>query len=366
MLAGRGFDLDGFAYRGGNRDPFTVDLHKGVLRHVFQHNHPVLGLNLEDPGRPSDDEPQEQDPGGHSRPHPPRPLTLRRRDGRHRNIGAFRLLELNQALPRGLRTGLLLKCLARRHGDRRSARHGLWRHGTRAGRCLLRIGSPRLGELRLRSRGRDVPLLEERRQRLRHLAGGLEPPARLLRHHLGHHGGQLDRDLGADEVKRTRVHREVGLVKVPEVLAAERRPAGQEVIESTAEAVDVGPDVGRLGVADLLGGDEVGRAQHLALAGQAAVGLAFAGHLGQAEVEHLDDALLALESEDQVGRLDVAVDHAPLVGVLQAQRRLVDEVAGVDHRERAAGLHHLRQVFPVDVLHGKDDALAEPRWPSTP
>ena len=69
---------------------------------------------------------------------------------------------------------------------------------------------------------------------------------------------------------------------------------------------------------------------------------------------------LPSRGEDQVGRLDVAVDHAPLVGVLQAQRRLVDEVAGVDHRQRAAGLHHLRQVFPVDVLHGKDDALTEP------
>ena len=87
------------------------------------------------------------------------------------------------------------------------------------------------------------------------------------------------------------VHREVGLVQVPEVVAAERRAAGQQVVERAAQAVDVGPDVGRLGVADLLGGDVVGRAQHLALAGQAAVGLALAGHLGQPEVEHLDDRL---------------------------------------------------------------------------
>ena len=46
----------------------------------------------------------------------------------------------------------------------------------------------------------------------------------------------------------------------------ERRAAGEEVIEGAAEAVDVGPDIGSLGVEDLLGGDEVGRAESLALA----------------------------------------------------------------------------------------------------
>ena len=107
------------------------------------------------------------------------------------------------------------------------------------------------------------------------------------------------------------------LVDIPEVVAAKRRSAAEEVIKSAAEAVNVGADVGRLGVADLLGGNIVGSAQHLALAGQAAVGLALAGHLGQAEVEHLDDPLFLLDGEDQVGRkLDVAVDHPPLVGVL--------------------------------------------------
>ena len=70
-------------------------------------------------------------------------------------------------------------------------------------------------------------------------------------------------------------------------------------------------------------------------------------------------ARLPLAGEHQVAGLDVAVDHAVLVGVLQAQGRLVDEVAGVGHRQRPAGLDQLRQVEALDVLHGQDEALAE-------
>ena len=94
--------------------------------------------------------------------------------------------------------------------------------------------------------------------------------------------------------------------------------------------------------------------------GQAAVDLLLAGRLGQAEVEHLDRRLVPLAGEHQVARLDVAVDEPFLVGVLEPQGRLVDEVAGVGHRQRPLGLDHLGQVEPLDVLHREDDALAEP------
>ena len=62
--------------------------------------------------------------------------------------------------------------------------------------------------------------------------------------------------------------------------------------------------------------------------------------------------------QHQVVRLDVAVDHPLLVGVLQAQRRLVDELAGVGHRQRAPRLHQLGQVGPLDVLHREDQQVA--------
>ena len=152
----------------------------------------------------------------------------------------------------------------------------------------------------------------------------------------------------------------MGLVHVVERVRLERRAAGQEVIERAAQAVDVGPDVGTRGVEDLLGGDEVGGAEGLPFRGQAAVDLLLAGRLGQAEVEHLDRRLVPLAGEHQVARLDVAVDEPFLVGVLEPEGRLVDEVAGVSHRQRPLGLDHLGQVETFDVLHREDDALAQP------
>ncbi len=47
--------------------------------------------------------------------------------------------------------------------------------------------------------------------------------------------------------------------------------------------------------------------------------------------------------------------------MLQAQRRLVDVVAGVGDRQRAAGLDQPGQVEALDVLHGEDEALADPQ-----
>ena len=87
---------------------------------------------------------------------------------------------------------------------------------------------------------------------------------------------------------------------------------------------------------------------------------ALALDLGQAEVEHLDHVAVALAGEHEVAGLDVAVDHPVLVGVLQAQRRLVHVIAGVRHGQRPAGLDDPGQVEAVDVLHREYDALAEP------
>ena len=125
------------------------------------------------------------------------------------------------------------------------------------------------------------------------------------------------------------------------------------------EAIDVGPDVGARGVENLLGGDEVGGAEGLPFRGQTAVDLLLAGHLGQAEVENLDRRLVSLAGEHQVARLDVAVDEPFLMGVLEPERRLMDEIAGVGYRQRPLGLDHLGQVETFDVLHREDDALAQ-------
>src|SRR5262249_9622430 len=70
---------------------------------------------------------------------------------------------------------------------------------------------------------------------------------------------------------------------------------------------------------------------------------------GQADVQ--DENLFALEGDDQVGRLDVAVDQALFEGVLQSQGGLVDVIAGLVRRQRAGQFDQPHQVEPLDVLH---------------
>ena len=125
-------------------------------------------------------------------------------------------------------------------------------------------------------------------------------------------------------------------------------------------------------VGDLLRRDELGRAQHAAGAGQMLTAVVrqgrqaepqlgralLADHLGQAEVEYLDQRPAPVVGEHQVAGLDVAVDHPLLVRVLQPQRRLVDEIAGVADRNRPPGPDQAAEVQPRGVLHGEDEAAA--------
>src|SRR5262249_25336481 len=57
--------------------------------------------------------------------------------------------------------------------------------------------------------------------------------------------------------------------------------------------------------------------------------------------------------DEQVGRLDVAVDQAALAGVLQPAGRLADVVTRLPGPPRAGLLDYPAQVRPPDVLHGE-------------
>ena len=83
------------------------------------------------------------------------------------------------------------------------------------------------------------------------------------------------------------------------------------------------------------------------------------GRLRQAEVEDLDRLLVPLAVQNQVVRLEVAVDKSFLMGVLKPERRLVDEEAGMGHRHRPLGLDQLGQVATLHVFHRKQETLAE-------
>ena len=69
---------------------------------------------------------------------------------------------------------------------------------------------------------------------------------------------------------------------------------------------------------------------------------------GQAEVEHLHHPP---RREHQVVRLDVSVDEAVFVGVVQPDRRLPDHLARVRYGQLTLIADELRKVETVDQLH---------------
>jgi hypothetical protein len=76
--------------------------------------------------------------------------------------------------------------------------------------------------------------------------------------------------------------------------------------------------------------------------------------LRQPEVEHLD---LALGGQAHVGRLQVAVDDAGLVRVLDRVGELAEDAERARCRHRA-GLHDVGERLPRDVLHREVVAIA--------
>ena len=123
---------------------------------------------------------------------------------------------------------------------------------------------------------------------------------------------------------------------------------GQEKIERTAQAIDVGPAVHAVTVQGLLRGKIVGRAQHVFVKGHGKRGMLVAGESGQAQVQHLDHFFLI---DQKIGGFDVAVDQAGLVGMVQPVGRLADEVGGDKIIHRSVAFDHLLQVAALDVLH---------------
>jgi hypothetical protein len=81
---------------------------------------------------------------------------------------------------------------------------------------------------------------------------------------------------------------------------------------------------------------------------------------GDAEV---GDEGVAVAGEEQVLGLDVAVDHALLVGVLEGLGRLARDPQRVFYGELALPPKPVAQRFPLDVRHGKPEPLSAPLRP---
>ena len=111
-----------------------------------------------------------------------------------------------------------------------------------------------------------------------------------------------------------------------------------------------------LGVLGLLRRHVVQRPHHLAGAGQRHLQRIPVRELGQTEV---GDLQLAAFVQQQVLRLDVAVDDAVVMGVLQGRADLRHDGQRLARRQPAA-VQQLPQVGPVDVLHQEIEPLIPP------
>ncbi len=127
----------------------------------------------------------------------------------------------------------------------------------------------------------------------------------------------------------------------------ERRPARDQRIEGRPQGINVGrrPHVAPI-PSRLLGRHVVGRTHDLAGTGQSAVILQL---LRQTEIS---DARIAVPVEQDVGRLQVTVDHAAPVGILDGVGNAPSQPGGLSGRQRSVG-QALGEAMSVDKTHRK-------------
>ena len=210
--------------------------------------------------------------------------------------------------------------------------------GSRRGRAPLGRGA-RAHE-RVGARGAEAglahgaQLLHERGHRGLARAGRAAQRTQHDRFEIGRHAGETAR--------RRRVGVLDGVEHLLAVLARERQPAGQHLVEHDAERPDVRAMV-EGGAARLLRRHVGRRSERRARVRQPHV-----LDLGEPEVEHLD-ALVG--RHHQVGGLHVAVHDAGLVGAREALGGLQRELDRLAHRDRPAAGEPRRDRLALVVRH---------------
>jgi hypothetical protein len=107
------------------------------------------------------------------------------------------------------------------------------------------------------------------------------------------------------------------LKDVVEAVRLKRRSADEQVVQCTSKAVSVSTNIGTARVPGLSGSNVIGRTEHRAFVSHAAVNRSLTSDLGQSKIQHLDHSPVTLLRQHQIAWLDVAVDHAELMCVLE-------------------------------------------------
>ena len=142
-------------------------------------------------------------------------------------------------------------------------------------------------------------------------------------------------------------------------LAAKHRPAGQQRVQQGAETIQVAAGVDRLPLG-LLRRHVFGRPHHVAGGRETRI----AEQPGDAEVGEFQTAV---GGQEQVARLDVAVDDAPVVRVAQRPADVDAHLRHLAPIERASPPQFLLQAVAVDQFHRIEQVallLAEAEQPN--
>ena len=132
----------------------------------------------------------------------------------------------------------------------------------------------------------------------------------------------------------------------------ERYLPGEHLVQHGAETVDVAPRVDVLLSGRLLGA-HVGRGPHRCARSRETLFARVGERPRDAEV---GDERMAARQED-VLRLDVAVDHTVPVRVLEGFRRLLRDADGHVHRELLLAVEPVAQRFPLDERHREPEPV---------
>ncbi len=178
-------------------------------------------------------------------------------------------------------------------------------------------------------------------------AGEVAAARRTLGRHLRQRGGH-DVVEGRRQLRATRAGPGWRLVEVRVehgqlAVAVVWRLAGQALEQHAAQRVHVGPSV-HVGALDLLGGDVGDRAHERSVAGQA---VRTRGVPGEPEVAQTRP----LAGDQDVRRLDVAMDQAGGVRDVEARTDVLDERDGALGLECTLATQQRAQVLAVDPLH---------------
>ncbi len=168
---------------------------------------------------------------------------------------------------------------------------------------------------------------------------------RILGHHLAQDARQFRIDIGIERTHVGDFRADHFEHQTQRRLVGERHAPGQALEQHDAKRENVGTLIDRLALADL-------RRQITWRADEFAGGGEFLGEIlrgqGNAEVGDLDAAAAA---DHQVAGLDVAMNHALVVGRGKTQGGFVNDLRGLFGLELAIALEQRAQRFAVDEFH---------------